>query len=54
MLFSFLKDPFEFSIGDTTSFGFYDNRGTVIEVKKSQIIHFVSLYLLCLSRALSK
>ncbi len=42
MLFSFLENPFEFSISDTTNFGFYENGGTVIEVKKPQIIHFVS------------
>lgn len=55
MLFVFLSDPFKFAVGDTTNFGLYENGGKVIEVKKAQIIHFVSFcFLLYFLRALLK
>ncbi|CAF3992829.1 unnamed protein product [Rotaria sordida] len=37
-----VTSPFTFIIGDTRSFGSYEGGGTVIEVKKSEIVHFKS------------
>lgn len=39
----FLLDPYKFTIGDTTNFGFYEDGGKVIEIRRPQIIHFVSV-----------
>ena len=37
-----LLGPFTFTIGDTTQFNLYEGGGTVTEVKKPEVIHFVS------------
>ena len=40
---TFDAGPFTFTIGDTSKFGVYTGGGTVTEVKKPEIVHFVSI-----------
>jgi hypothetical protein len=43
MIYIVLLGPFTFIIGDTREFGAYEGGGTVTEVKKPEVIHFVSV-----------
>jgi hypothetical protein len=40
---SLFLGPFTFTIGDTRNFGVYEGGGTVTEVKKPEIVHFVRM-----------
>jgi ubiquitin-activating enzyme E1 len=38
----FFQGPYTFTIGDTRNFGIYEGGGMVTEVKKPEIVTFVS------------
>jgi len=42
--FIIFSGPYTFTIGDTTKFGIYTGGGTVTELKKPEIVKFVSFF----------